>query len=89
MLVTSIDQLAAGKVQPGAQVELFEAVEKSKSPLVTARWAKQQAAWTAKGDALAPFSFALAGASRTSVMVRFLLQSGCGPAGGGRGGGAH
>ena len=61
LLVSSIDQLAAGKVQPGAQVELIEAVEKSDDAAVKARWQKQQAAWTAKGDALAPYSFALAG----------------------------
>jgi putative heme-binding domain-containing protein len=61
LLVNSIDQLAAGKVQPGAQVELIEAVEKSDDAAVKARWQKQQAAWTAKGDALAPYSFALAG----------------------------
>ena len=30
-------------------------------PAVKARWAKQQAAWAASGNALAPYSFALAG----------------------------
>jgi putative heme-binding domain-containing protein len=61
MLVAALDQLAAGKVQPGAQLELIESVEKSEAPAVKARWAKQQAAWTAGGNALAPYSFALAG----------------------------
>ena len=61
LLVGAIDQLAAGKVQPGAQMELIEAVEKSEAPAVKARWAKQQAAWTTSGKALAPYSFALAG----------------------------
>src|SRR6185295_19451596 len=61
LLVGAIDQLAAGKVQPGAQVELIDAVEKSTAPAVKARWAKQQAVWAASGNALAPFSFALAG----------------------------
>ena len=61
LLVGAIDQLAAGKVQPGAQVELIEAVEKSSAPVVQARWQKQQAAWAASGNPLAPYSFALAG----------------------------
>ncbi|MEO8061138.1 MAG: HEAT repeat domain-containing protein [Pseudomonadota bacterium] len=61
LMVASIDQLAAGKVQPGAQVELIEAVEKSEDAAVKTRWQKQQAAWAAKGDPLAPYSFALAG----------------------------
>jgi quinoprotein glucose dehydrogenase len=61
LLIGAIDQLAAGKVQPGAQVELIEAVEKSTAPAVKARWAKQQTAWEASGNALAPYSFALAG----------------------------
>lgn len=61
LLVTAIDQLGAGKIQPGAQIELIEAVEKSTSPAVKARWEKQQAAWAAGGNALAPYSFALAG----------------------------
>jgi quinoprotein glucose dehydrogenase len=61
LLVSSLDQLAAGKVKPGAQLELIEAVEKSDSPAVKARWAKQQAAWKASGKELAPYSFALAG----------------------------
>jgi quinoprotein glucose dehydrogenase len=61
LLIGAIDQLAANKVQPGAQVELIDAVEKSNAPAVKARWARQQAAWAASGNALAPFSFALAG----------------------------
>jgi quinoprotein glucose dehydrogenase len=61
MLVAAIDQLAAGKVRPGAQLELITAVESSEAPAVKARWQKQQAAWTASGNALAPYSFALAG----------------------------
>ena len=35
--------------------------EASDAPAVKARWAKQQAAWAASGNALAPYSFALAG----------------------------
>jgi quinoprotein glucose dehydrogenase len=61
MMVAAIDQLAAGKVQPGAQLELVESVEKSAAPAVKARWERQQAAWTASGNALASYSFALAG----------------------------
>ncbi len=61
LLVAAVDQLAAGKVQPGAQVELIDALEKSTAPAVKARWAKQQAAWAAGTNPLAPYSFALAG----------------------------
>lgn len=61
LLVGAIDQMAAGKVQPGAQVELIEAAEQSSAPAVKARWAKQQATWAAGSNAVAPFSFALAG----------------------------
>ncbi len=61
LLVAALDQLAAGKVQPGAQLELIESAEASDAPAVKARWAKQQAAWAASGNALAPYSFALAG----------------------------
>ncbi len=61
LLVGALDQLAAGKVAPGAQVELLDAVEKSTAPAVKARWEKQQAAWKAGGDALAPYRSALAG----------------------------
>jgi quinoprotein glucose dehydrogenase len=63
LLVAALDQLAAGKVSPGAQLELIESAEASDAPAVKARWAKQQAAWAASGDALAPYSFALAGGS--------------------------
>jgi quinoprotein glucose dehydrogenase len=61
LLVSSLDQLAAGKVKPGAQLELIEAAEKSEAPAVKARWAKQQAAWKASGNPLAPYAFALDG----------------------------
>jgi quinoprotein glucose dehydrogenase len=61
LLVAALDQLAAGKVQPGAQAELLDAVDKSEVPAVKARWEKQKNAWAASGDALAPFRFALAG----------------------------
>ncbi len=40
LLVSSLDQLAAGKVKPGAQLELIEAAEKSEAPAVKARWAQ-------------------------------------------------
>ncbi len=61
LLVGALDQLAAGKVAPGAQAELLEAVSKSEAPAVKARWEKQQAAWTSSGDALAPYRYALEG----------------------------
>jgi putative heme-binding domain-containing protein len=61
LLVSSLDQLAANKVKPGAQLELIEAAEKSDAPEVKARWAKQLAAWKASGNALADHGFALAG----------------------------
>jgi len=61
LLVGAIDQLAAGKVAPGAQLELIESAEASDAPAVKARWARQQAAWAASGNAMAPYSFALAG----------------------------
>jgi quinoprotein glucose dehydrogenase len=61
MLVTAIDQLAAGKIKPGAQLELIETAEKSASPAVKARWEKQKAAWESGRDSLASYSFALAG----------------------------
>ncbi|HET7811001.1 MAG TPA: HEAT repeat domain-containing protein [Steroidobacteraceae bacterium] len=61
LLVGAIDQLAAGKVQPGAQMELLDAVDQSSAPAVKARWDKQKAAWAAGSDALAPYRFALAG----------------------------
>jgi quinoprotein glucose dehydrogenase len=71
LLVASIDQLAAGKVQPGAQVELIEAIEKSDDAAVKARWQKQQAAWAAKGDPLAPYAFALAGGNPRAGAEQF------------------
>jgi putative heme-binding domain-containing protein len=61
MLVAALDQMAAGKVRPGAQMELIEAAEKSNAPTVKARWQKTQAAWAASGNPLAPYRFALAG----------------------------
>ncbi len=61
LLVAALDQLAAGKVLPGAQLELIESAEASDAPAVKARWAKQQAAWAASGNPLASYSFALAG----------------------------
>jgi quinoprotein glucose dehydrogenase len=61
LLTGALGQLAAGKVQPGAQLELIEAAEKSEEPAVKAAWARQQAAWKASDDKLAAFSFALAG----------------------------
>ena len=61
LLVSALDQLAAGKVQPGAQVELLEAVEKSTAPTVKARWEKQQAAWAASSDPLAAYRFCARG----------------------------
>ena len=61
LLVAALDQLAAGKVRPGAQLELIESAEASDAPAVKARWVKQQAAWAASGNALAPYSYALEG----------------------------
>jgi len=61
LLVSSLDLLAAGKVQPGAQVELLEAVSKSTAPTVKARWDKTQASWTSSKDPLAAYGFALQG----------------------------
>jgi quinoprotein glucose dehydrogenase len=61
LLISSLDQLAAGKVRPGAQLELIEAAEKSDAPEVKARWARQQAAWKASGKPLAEYSYTLAG----------------------------
>jgi quinoprotein glucose dehydrogenase len=65
LIVAAIDRLAAGKVPPGAQLELIETAEKSEAPSVKARWARQQAAWTASGNTLAPYAFALAGGNPT------------------------
>jgi quinoprotein glucose dehydrogenase len=61
LLTAALERLAAGKVAPGAQVELIEAVEKSSDAGVTARWQKLQATWAAGRNPLAPYSFALAG----------------------------
>jgi len=61
LLATSLDQLAAGKIKPGAQLELIEAAEKSEAPAVKARWAKQQAARKASGNATAEYGYTLAG----------------------------
>ena len=61
LLVSAIDQLAAGKVLPAAQVELLETVQKSTAPTVKARWEKQQAAWAASSDPLAAYAYALEG----------------------------
>jgi len=61
LMLGAIDQFAAGKVAPTAQVELFDAVEKSTAPAVKTRWEKQQAAWAGSSDALAPYRYALAG----------------------------
>jgi quinoprotein glucose dehydrogenase len=61
LLVSSLDALAAGKVKPGAQVELLEAVEKSDDPAVKARWEKQKNAWAGGGNTLASYGFALTG----------------------------
>jgi putative heme-binding domain-containing protein len=60
-LVGALDQLAAGKVQPGAQAELLDAVSSNTAPAVKARWEKQQATWAGGKDELAPYRFALAG----------------------------
>jgi quinoprotein glucose dehydrogenase len=61
LLVASLDQLAAGKVRPGAQVELLEAVTKSTAPAVKTRWEKTQAGWAAGKDPLAAYGYALNG----------------------------
>ncbi len=71
LLVGSLDSLAAGKVRPGAQVELLDAVEKSTAPAVQARWEKQKAAWAASGDDIAPYRFALAGGNPWSGAGQF------------------
>jgi quinoprotein glucose dehydrogenase len=61
LLVGALDQLAAGKVKPGAQLELLDVAERSSAPTVKARLARQKAAWEKSGDPLASYSFALAG----------------------------
>jgi quinoprotein glucose dehydrogenase len=75
LLVSALDQLAAGKVKPGAQLELIEAVEKSDAPTVKARWARQQAAWKASGDPLAEYSYALAGGNPWRGGEQFFLNA--------------
>jgi len=71
LLVGAIDQLAAGKVLPGAQVELLEAVQKSTAPAVKARWEKQQAAWAGSSDPLAAYAFALEGGNPWQGYTQF------------------
>ena len=44
---------------------------RARRPAVKARWAKQQAAWAASGNALAPYSFALAGGNPRRGAGRF------------------
>ncbi len=61
LLIAAIDRLAAGKVAPGAQVELIEAVEKSTDAGVGGRWQKLQSTWAASPDPMASYSYALAG----------------------------
>ncbi|HEU4591235.1 MAG TPA: HEAT repeat domain-containing protein, partial [Steroidobacteraceae bacterium] len=61
LLISGLDRLAAGKVSPGAQVELLDAVARSEVPAVKARWDRQQAAWAGGKDPLAAYAFALAG----------------------------
>lgn len=61
LLILGLDRLADGKIHPGAQVELLDAVEKSTHAQVQARWEKVKAQWAASGDALAPFRGALVG----------------------------
>jgi quinoprotein glucose dehydrogenase len=61
LLIGALDRLAAGKVSPGAQAELLDAVASSETPAVKARWVNQQAAWAAGKDPLAGYAFALQG----------------------------
>ena len=61
LLVGSIDQFAAGKVAPAAQVELFDTVEKSTAPTVKARWEKQQAVWAGSNDRIGTVSICARG----------------------------
>jgi putative heme-binding domain-containing protein len=61
LLVSALDQLAAGKVQPGAQAELLDVAEKSEAPAVKARWQKLQDSWKASSAPLAAYQFALNG----------------------------
>lgn len=59
LLTMALDQLAAGKVHVGAQVELLDVVEKSEHPAVQARWKQLQAQWDTGKDSLAPYRSAL------------------------------
>ncbi len=61
LLIAALDRLAAGKVAPGAQVELIEAVEKSRDAGVGARWQKLQSSWASGQDPMASYAYALAG----------------------------
>ncbi|HET9864476.1 MAG TPA: HEAT repeat domain-containing protein, partial [Steroidobacteraceae bacterium] len=61
LLIGALDRLAAGKVSPGAQVELLDAVAKSEVPAVKTRWEKQQAAWNDGRNPLAGYASALQG----------------------------
>jgi len=72
LLVSALDQLAAGKVKPGAQAELLEAVSSSTAPAVKARWEKQQATWAASSDALAPYRYALDGGNPRNGFDQFM-----------------
>jgi len=75
LLLGAVDQLAAGKVAPAAQVELFDAVEKSTAPAVKTRWEKLQAAWAGSSDALAPYRYALAGGNGWNGAEQFFGNS--------------
>jgi quinoprotein glucose dehydrogenase len=75
LLVGSLDQLAAGKVLPAAQVELLDAVTKSEAPAVKARWEKQQAAWAGDKDPLASYRFALEGGNPRRGAEQFYENS--------------
>jgi len=56
-------------------VELIEAVEKSDDAAVKARWQKQQAAWAAGKNALASYSFALAGGNPRAGAEQFFANN--------------
>ena len=75
LLVTALDQLAAGKVQPGAQVELLESVSKSSAPVVKARWEKTQGSWNSSNDPLAAYGFALNGGNARRGAREFFENS--------------
>lgn len=59
LLVLGLDRLVAGKIHPGAQVELLDAAEKSTKPQVQARWSKLKEQWAESEDPLAPYRSAL------------------------------